>query len=119
VGFDLALWSVLGGIRRVGMSKWANYGISAVRYDRSHSRIAKLRIHRDDGEQIGSALSSTRQEVVDLIQTGFSFVTILEDSDGNWTKGQPVEIVEIGGVEFLKTESNDSEGDNLENLPEF
>ena len=38
---------------------------------------------------------------------------------GKWNKGQPVYIVRINGVDYLKTVDNGRAEDNLDDLPEF
>ena len=102
------------------MAKWADFGISAVRYNSEHTHIDKVRVHPDNGDSIGSATEYTRQSVIAAIKKGITFVTIIESADGKkWNKGQPVYIVEINGTEYIKTVDNKKEADNLENLPEF
>lgn len=101
------------------MSKWADYGISAVRYNQAHTHIVKVRIHPDDGESIGDAMESTRENVVAAIKKGTSFITIIAKADNQWGKGQPVHIIHVNGIEYIKTVDNGKASDNLENLPEF
>lgn len=101
------------------MSKWADYGISAVRYNSDHTHITNVRLHPDNGETIGTSTDRTRQSVIDNIKKGTTFITIIKNAEGKWTKGQSVYVIEVDGVEYIKTVDNDSECDNLENLPEF
>ncbi len=101
------------------MSKWADYGISAVQYNTEHKHIVKLRIHEDKGDTIGAPTDYTRQSVIDAIHNGTTFVTIIKDTSGKWNKGQSVYIIKISGTEYVKTKDNGKESDNLENLPEF
>jgi hypothetical protein len=101
------------------MAKWADYGISAVRYNSAHTHIDKVKVHLDNGDTIGTAVEMTRQKVISLIKAGKTFVTILKNNDDKWIKGQPVYIITINGTEYIKTVDNGKECDNLENLPEF
>lgn len=101
------------------MSKWADYGISAVRYNLRHTHIDKVRAHPDNGESIGAFSEWTRADVIAAIKRGTTFVTIFKNSEGKWNKGQPVYIIKVNGVEYIKTVDNGKEEDNLENLPEF
>jgi len=101
------------------MSKWADYGISAVRYNFEHTHINRVRAHPDNGDTIGITTEVDRIDVIKAIRIGTTFVTILKESDGNWQKGQPVYIIEVNGVEYIKTVDNGEAADNLENLPEF
>lgn len=100
------------------MAKWADYGISAVRYNASHTHIDRVRAHPDNGDTIGSGAEYDRATIVKAINDGLSFVTIISGS-GNWQKGQPVYIIIVNRVEYIKTVDNGQARDNLENLPEF
>jgi hypothetical protein len=101
------------------MNKWADFGISHVRYNAKHTHIDKVLAHPDNGSSIGPATEMTRQDVIVGIKADLSFVTITKGSDGNWAKGQPVHIIKVNGTEYIKTVDNGKESDNLENLPEF
>lgn len=101
------------------MSKWADYGISTVRYNATHTHIDRVRMHPDNGDAFGAVLEYTRTAVVAAIKKGTTFVTIFEGLAGNRKKGQPVYIIKVKGVEYIKTVDNDKAADNLENLPEF
>lgn len=101
------------------MSKWADYGISAVRYNVEHTHIVKVRDHPDNGETIGAPTEQLREDVINAIKKGTTFVTILKNSEGKWVKGQPIYIITVKGTEYIKTVDNGKEADNLENLPEF
>jgi len=101
------------------MTKWADYCISACRYNSEHTHIDKVKVHSDDGESIGPSKEYSRQEVILSIKADNSFVTIFKNSAGKWIKGQLVIIVKIKGKEYIKTVENDKEVDNLENLPEY
>lgn len=101
------------------MSKWADYGISAVRFNDARTHINKVRIHPDNGETIGASIEHTRADIVAAIKKGITFVTIFKGSDGKWQKGQPVRIIKVNGIEYIKTVENGKAVDNLDNLPEF
>ncbi|PKN52858.1 MAG: DUF3892 domain-containing protein [Deltaproteobacteria bacterium HGW-Deltaproteobacteria-13] len=101
------------------MSKWADYGISAVKFNEGHTHINKVRVHPDNGDSIGAFFEQTRMDIVNAIKKGTTFVTIFKGSDGKWQKGQSVYIIKINGVEYIKTVDNGKAIDNLDNLPEF
>lgn len=101
------------------MNKWADYGISAVRYNATHQHIDRVRIHPDNGETIGAPAEYARADIVTAIKKGITFVTIFKGTDGNWKKGQPIYIIKVHNVEYIKTVDNGKAADNLENLPEF
>jgi hypothetical protein len=101
------------------MTKWADYGISEVRYNQEKTHIVRVKVHVDNGETIGPPQEWMRGEVVTALERGKTFVTILKGSDGKWRKGQDVHIVTVNGVKYIRTDKNQRASDNLENLPEF
>lgn len=101
------------------MQKWADYLISAVRYNREHTHIVEVWVHEDNGSTVGIGSSWSRQRVIVSIKNGLSFFTIYKDREGKWQRGQKVIVVNIFGVEYIKTTDNGKASDNLENLPEF
>lgn len=100
-------------------NKWADYCISEVRYNAEHTHIVKVKIHVDNGETIGSPNESQRSEVVNAIQNGKTFVTIIRGTDSKWKKGEDVRIVTVNGTKYIRTDANSKASDNLGNLPEF
>lgn len=100
------------------MAKWADYGISAVRYNAAHTHIDRVRAHPDNGDAIGAPAEYERATIVKAIKDGYTFITIVS-SGGNWQKGQSIYIIKVNGVEYIKTMDNGLARDNLENLPEF
>lgn len=100
------------------MAKWADYGISAVRFNATHTHIVAVRILPDLDTQFGAPADVERETVVQAIRGGTTFVTIFS-RNGKWNKGQSVYIVRINGVDYLKTVDNGRAEDNLDDLPEF
>jgi hypothetical protein len=101
------------------MEKWADYGISKVRYDNERTHIVKVQVREDKGDTIGGAAEWLRSQVVAAIERGTTFVTILKGTDGKWQKGQDVHVITVNGVKYIRTDQNRRASDNLENLPEF
>jgi hypothetical protein len=101
------------------MAKWADYGISSVRFNAAHTHIDQVRVHPDKGDIIGEGSIERRVDVVAGIKRGTTYVTIFRDANAQWNKGQSVFIVRINGVEYIKTVDNGKAVDNLDNLPEF
>lgn len=100
------------------MDKWADYGISAVSYDKDHEHIERVEIRKDNGDKFGQAEIHPRQNIIKAIEAGTTFVTIVNDGQ-NWNKGSEVFVITVNGRKFIKTKSDNTEADNLENLPEF
>ena len=101
------------------MAKWADYLISAVKYDSDHERIQSLKTHEDKGDTVGSIYTESRSKVVSNIENGNSYCTILKTNDNKWKKGEDVHIVKVDDEKFIRTDRNEIKKDNLENLPEF
>ncbi len=101
------------------MAKWADFGISAVRYSSDEAYIDKVKVHEDKDTKIGSGIEKTRKQVIAGMKLGQTYVTILKDNDGKWKKGQGVHIIVVDDEEFIRTDANKKKSDNLENLPEF
>jgi hypothetical protein len=101
------------------MTKWADYGVSAVRFNNTHTHIDRLRLYPVNGDSLGVAQENTRAEIVAAIKKGTTFVTIYMNSEGTWNKGQSIYIVNINGTKYLKTVDNGKTVDNVDALPEF
>lgn len=100
-------------------NKWADYCISAVKFNNTHTHIDKVKAHSDEWDKISAYEEYTRLEIISMIKKWKTFVSITKDSEGKWKKGQPVFIVLINNVEYIKTVRNDKAVDNLDDLPEF
>jgi hypothetical protein len=100
------------------MAKWADYGISAVQYNREHTHIVKVRLQPDNGDSMGAVTEWSRSQVVTSLEAGRSFVTILQNG-GQWKRGEDVRTVTINGSKYIRTDSNSRAADNLGSLPEF
>lgn len=99
----------------------ADFCITEVRYnkDKSHIKFVKVRERKqgENGIQIGSPRIVSRAFVADLIRLGkVSFQTNTKTNNGQWKKGAEVLLF---GQEFLTTDRNKTERDNLGELPEF
>jgi hypothetical protein len=101
------------------MAKWADYGISAVRYDEDDQRIERVKVHKDNGDTIGSGEDWSRKDVLSKMDDDKTFVTILKGDDDRWKKGEDVHIVRVDEQRFLRTDANKRDQDNLENLPAY
>ena len=101
------------------MAKWADYLISAVKYDSDHEKIISVKTHEDKGDTVGDSYIEIRSKVVSNIENGYSYCTILKTNDKKWKKGEDIHIVKIDDEKFIRTDRNETKKDNLGNLPEF
>lgn len=91
-----------------------NHSISAVRYDRTHRRIVKVRVHTEPSHFVLGEWF--RHQVVESILAGNRWTTIIQDGV-DWRGGAQVRAVVIRGREYLRTDSNEFEKDDLGELP--
>lgn len=102
------------------MAKWADYLISGVRYSEgTKNYISNLRVHEDKGDKVGASFELSKEEIVNKINSKYTFVTILKTKDGEWAKGEDVRVYSRNRNSYLRTDSNSIEADNLGELPEF
>ena len=101
------------------MTKWADYLISAVRFNSAGTHIDRVRTHTDNNYTVGLPVEMERTTVVNRLNGGTTFATIYKNNTGNWTLGAMVKIVRIDGVDYIKTYSDGTKKDNLDNLPTF
>ena len=99
------------------MAKWADYLISAVRYDVEHNHIITVRRHLDMGDNVANPNIINRNIVANDLKNGKSYKTIYKDNQGKWKQGEDVRL--IGSTGFITTDPNKTTRDNLGNLPEF
>jgi hypothetical protein len=97
--------------------KWADYLISAVKYNSADTHIVKVKAHSDDGDKVGVGSEVLRENVVSLLDSGTTFCTITKSSDGKWSKGAPVYVIVIDDVKYIKTVADSTKQDNLGSLP--
>lgn len=99
--------------------KWADYLISAVSYNAAETHIENVRVHKDEGDNLGSASVWKRSSVVENLDAGYSFMTITKGNDGKWYQGAKVSIVTVSGVKYIRTDADATPEDNLGSLPRF
>jgi hypothetical protein len=101
------------------MAKWADYSIVAVKRGRDGSSIAEVKVFPDNGETFGAAQFANRQEVINAIGRGTTFVTAYMKQDQKWYRGADVHVVEVEWQKYIRTDKNATKADNLGNLPEY
>jgi hypothetical protein len=96
------------------MAKWADFLISHVERD-SNGNVLKVLLHIDNGESVARGIVKTKDEVISLIKAGYSVKTIIWGYP-KWKQGAEVVCVKVNLGEFLRTNRNQTDNDNLDNL---
>jgi hypothetical protein len=101
--------------------KWADYIVSAARYDSTRAHLERVRVQRHQGATIDPSVTElTRSELLDLLIARTTFVTATErPEDRAWVKGQWVGIVTIRRQPYIRTDRIRSRSDYLGRLAEF
>jgi hypothetical protein len=96
------------------MAKWADYLISSVEKD-TKGNVVKVLLYKDHGEHISIIGIKTSAEVIALLKRNYTIKTILWMYP-NWGMGAEVQIVNGKDGEYLRTNRNEWDEDNLDNL---
>jgi hypothetical protein len=98
--------------------KWADYLISAVRYNQAKTHIEAVQARTDNGDKVSKPSDLTRSTVITKLDEGYTFITInLKDS--KWHHGATVKKVVTDGETWIRTDADNTKADNLGNLPTY
>lgn len=102
------------------MTKWADYLISAVRFEETATtkQISHVKVHECKGEEMTSASTLSRESVIKHLDKGKTFRTMVMGNKG-WEQGEKVFKIWIGDAYFIKTRPGHTANDNLDRLPVF
>jgi len=112
-------------IMEINMSDLNQYLITGVRYDEDHKFIVQVHLRAIREEKTfnrGNPMVATRASIMKAIGMGTKMFTALKKVEGtNWTwvKKAEIEIIKLNKVDYIRSEKNDDEKDNLAELPEF
>ncbi len=99
--------------------KEATYRISAVKYNKKHTNIIKVRTHEYKDDKMGIGYIEDRGTVIKNLLNNKTYHTTIKNNFGKWIEGEKIRIIKIKNKEFIKTDNNKTEVDNLKELPEF
>lgn len=101
------------------MTKWADYLISAVKYNEKNTHIVEVKQRTDLDDKVSEATKVNRANVVSNLKAGKTYMTIYQNENKEWKKGEDVRIKKVDGTEYITTDPNETKRDNLGKLPEF
>jgi hypothetical protein len=98
----------------------SKYGIIQKELNDQGTQILNVEVREIKGKQVNSRSAVwSRDKVVSAIKQGSSFVTILRKPTSGWTREGNVHVVEVDGIEYLRTDQDRKPSDNLGSLPNF
>lgn len=100
------------------MTSWGDYAITHVRED-ENGTIVKVKRWEVGEDKIRNKETKTRKQIISSIEVGNDHTTALKNSNGRWDLGEEVHVLEINGSKYIRTDNNEIEEDNLEDLPAF
>src|SRR4051812_13432442 len=107
------------------MSKWADYVITAVRYEsaersREGKRIVTVEVRMDLGGRVGYAELWRREQVLDAVNHDHeTFITSSMAANGTWLKGAHVRVIRVNGIDYIRIDRTPVMNDDLGGLSEF
>jgi hypothetical protein len=101
------------------MTKWADFLITDVCYQKNPKRIKKIKQLIDNGSDTPMAGGEAeRLTVVGNLKKGVTYMTVTRGKNG-LEKGSMVIKYEENGELFIRTDPDEKKEDNLGELPEF
>lgn len=94
-----------------------DYYASAVRRDENGTTLS-LKIHSASPWDSAGAVWQRSQAVSAIESLGRTFMTMYY-RDGTWVVGEDIRVIRVNGNPYLRTDSNHTDRDNLDNLPTF
>ncbi len=99
------------------MTKWADYLISEVRYDKNHL-IEEVKFHTDDEGVISEPKMVDRLQISHNVKNGKTYRTIFHSLKG-WKPGDLVNVLRVSGDYFIRIDKNKVDRDFLGPMPQF
>lgn len=100
------------------VAKWADYLISAVRYNGDH-KIVKAIQHEDKDGAVGEGIEVERATLASNIKNGKKYMTIYSGPKNTWIMGKKVNTARVDGEYCIRVDSNKVDLDNLGDIVEF
>lgn len=98
------------------MTNWGDYAITAVDMSSKKGRISRVRVYEVGEKKLRNSEVLIRSRAVDLVKDN-DVTTALKKDNGNWRVGEDVHVVVASGMEYIRTDRNNTAADNLGELP--
>jgi len=93
--------------------------IYAVRYDKERKFISHVKARVDSHGVYVPKKEYTKADIINMINDDFVVQTRVHEYGNSYAIGADVVIQSLNGVDYIKTKPNDTEEDNLGELPIF
>ncbi len=101
------------------VSERADFYIEKVRYNKGHTRIVWVSVRQDSSSRLSGPHNMVRKKMVSLLREGKQFMTIFRSPEGKYRKGQKISVIQVKGVDYIRTDQDETEKDQLEDIPEY
>ncbi len=101
------------------MSERADFYIEKVRYNKNHTRIVWVSVREDSSNKLSGAYNMVRKKMLSLMGEGKQFMTIFRNPEGKYRKGQKITMIKVKGADYIRTDLDETEKDQLKDLPEY
>lgn len=95
------------------------YWISHKRMNQEETRIKRVMAMMMTGNGLSLPLTYDRKDIIQSIQKGIDWCTCLQKDETMWTKKAEINVVEVDGEYFIRTDRNIIKSDDLGELLEF
>jgi len=101
------------------MTSWGDYAVTAVQYNHDETEIKQVERYEVGESSLLNKTTVGRATVVADIESGSDYTTALKNDNDKWSLGEEIHVLEINGEKYIRTDQNNTEEDNLEDLPTF
>ncbi len=101
------------------MSDRADFYIEKVRYNKGRTRIIWVSVRQDSSSKLSGPHTMVRKKMVSLLREGKQFMTIFRNPEGKYRKGQKISVIQVKGVDYIRSDQDETEKDQIEDIPEY
>lgn len=96
------------------------YAIIGKKMNDQGTQVAEVEVREIKGTKVSAEpIVWSREKVVTAIKGDDSVITLLRKEAPKWAKGKDIQVVNVNGAEYLRTDQKLDASDNLDNLPDF
>ena len=81
--------------------------------------IEQVRVYEDEEGELIDQDTKSRTEVILSLLVDRDYCTAYKNDNGEWTRRDDVETVDVDRTTYIRTDGNSIAGDDLDELPEL